>query len=82
MARAARAVCDCGCGATRDLSPGAPRPRTWWVLEQQSDELTTGPIDLASLACLERWVAQVRTAWEHGGELREAYRHDFEEAVG
>lgn len=56
--RALTITCDCGCGASR--RDGAPRPASWWLLEDQGDKLRTGPLDFASLACLQRWLADPR----------------------
>lgn len=48
--------CDC-CGKPRPLNV---RPKTWWVLEQQSEKLTTGALDFCSLACVAIWVQDPR----------------------
>lgn len=50
-------TCDCGCGAT--MTRGA-RPATWWSLEDQGGPLRTGPLDFATLTCLQRWIADPR----------------------
>ena len=56
MARALEISCDC-CGKKRPLDV---RPKTWWVLEQQSEQLTTGAMDFCSLVCLATWVSDPR----------------------
>jgi hypothetical protein len=63
--------CD-SCGKPR---PSHERPQTWWLLEQESAVLTTGPLDFCSLGCLARWLADpaVRT--------NPAYPHDFIEVA-
>lgn len=58
MARTLTIDCDCGCGRTR--VDGAPRPASWWLLEDQGRVMRTGPLDFASLACLARWLADPR----------------------
>jgi hypothetical protein len=43
--------CD-NCGKTR---PVHHRPKTWYLVEDQSEVMRTGPIDLCSLRCLTAW---------------------------
>lgn len=44
--------CD-NCGKLRP----EPRPKTWYLLEDQSAVMRTGPIDLCSIACVRAWSA-------------------------
>jgi hypothetical protein len=67
MARALTISCDrCGC-----VRPADRRPPTWWVLEQQSEVLTTGALDFCSLPCLALWLADSRV------RTHPAYAADF-----
>ncbi len=67
MARAVTVVCD-ACGKER---PSEGRPKTWWVMEQQSEVMTTGALDFCSLLCLATWLADPRVT-QHP-----AYAADF-----
>jgi len=67
MARTMAITCDC-CGRP---APTDRRPTTWWQLEQQSEVLTTGPLDFCSLRCLERWLGNPRV------RTHSAYAQDF-----
>ncbi|MDP1570334.1 MAG: hypothetical protein Q8L86_10045 [Vicinamibacterales bacterium] len=72
MAQVTVTTCDCGCGAAWSTAEGR-LPERWWVLSDEGRVARTGPIQLATLACVARWVAHP--------QVRERYAPDFEDVT-